>query len=373
MKVAIVHDELVRRGGAEQVAICLHKLFPDAPIFTLAYNANSTYPYFKDKDVRQSWFGRFVKGERNLKRFFFPFGMLAMPTLNLKGYDLIIISSTYCGKYIKPDKNAIVINYCHNPFRLAWQPEEYREYTQSKGLKKLVFNWVINALRSYDKSFANRTNYYITNAQIVKERIIKSYQPSVPIEVINPPVNCDRFSVSNKLGDYFLVVCRLEFYKKVDIAIEAFNDLGLPLLIVGKGSKEEELKAMAKPNVIFRKNISNEDLANIYENCKALIFPQFEDYGITPLEATACGRPVIAYGKGGILETMVPYLNENTNWTSVFFEEQTKESLKGAINLFLTLNPNHPFIRSHAEKFDEKGFMSKIKAQIEKWHVGHNL
>ena len=367
MKVAIVHDDLMRRGGAEQVAINLHKLFPDAPIFTLAYNESLTYPYFKDKDVRQSWYGKFVKNEKNLKRFFFPFGMLAMPSLNLKGFDLVVISSTYCGKYIKPDKNAIVINYCHNPFRLAWQPEEYKEYVQSKGLKKTVFDWVIKTLQHYDRSFANRTDYYITNAQIVKDRINKCYQPKVPIKIVNPPVSCDRFSISENFGDYFLVVCRLEFYKKVDIAIEAFNDLGLPLLVIGKGSKEEELKTMAKPNITFQKNISNEDLANIYKNCRALIFPQFEDYGITPLEAAACGKPVIAYGRGGILETMIPYKNENENWTSVFFGEQTKESLKEAIEKFLALQPDSQFIRSHAETFDEKIFANKISSQITEW------
>lgn len=369
MKVAIVHDELVRRGGAEQVTICLHKLFPEATIFTLVYNENLTYPYFKDKNIRQTWYGRLVRSEKNLKRFFFPLGMLAMPCLNLKGYDIILISSTYCGKYINPDKNTLVINYCHNPFRLAWQPEEYKEFYNSKGLKKLLFNLVIKTLQKFDKSFAQRTNFYITNAQIVKDRILKSYKTQVPIEIINPPVSCKRFSISYDVKDYFLIVCRLEFYKKVDLAIEVFNDLGLPLIVVGKGSKEEELKTIAKPNIEFRKNVNNEDLAELYRNCRALVFPQLEDYGITPLEAAACGRPVIAYGKGGILETMIPYNGfDEQKWTAVFFEHQTKDSLRNAIETFIKLNPDSQFIRSHAEKFDETVFMQKVRTQIDEWY-----
>lgn len=368
MKVAIVHDELVRRGGAEQVVICLHKLFPEAPIYTLVYNKDLTYPYFQDKDVTQSWYGNIARSEKTLKRFFFPIGLFAMRSLDLKDFDLILISSTYCGKYIKTSPKAIVINYCHNPFRLAWQPEEYKEYTNSKGVKRRLFELMLNVLRRVDYGYSRRTNFYITNANIVKERILKSYKTNVPIEIINPPVNIKRFNVQTTTLDYFLIVSRLENYKRVDLAIEVFNELGLPLLVVGKGSQENQLTAMAKPNVTFRKNVSNEDLAELYQNCRALIFPQYEDYGITPLEATAAGRPIIAYGKGGILETMVPYDGQNHNeWTAVFFEEQTKDSLANAVKKFLGLTPNSTFIRTHAEKFDEELFIAKIRTQINTW------
>jgi glycosyltransferase involved in cell wall biosynthesis len=373
MKIAIVQDDLMRRGGAEQVVRCLHMAFPEAPIYTLCYQPQLTYPYFKECDVRTSWFQSVVSTEKAMKMLFFPIGLLAMQQLDVTGYDVVLLSSTYCAKYVKVSENTIVINYCHNPFRLLWHPESYAEY-HSKGLKKLAVTTIIKAIRHYDFKTAQRTNYFITNTSDSAERIRKAYKPSKEIAIIKPPVNCSNFHVAGKTGSYYLLVARLEYYKRVDLAIEVFNDLGYPLVIVGRGPKEAELKKQAKSNITFKSGLSNVEIARLYAECKAFIFPQHEDYGITPLEANASGRPVIAYGQGGVLETMIPYTDDSLKATAVFFPEQTPESLKQAIATFEQLTFSPAFIRAHAGQFDELLFIEKIKQfVIEKYATYKSL
>ncbi len=371
MKIAIVQDDLMRRGGAEQVVRCLHMAFPEAPIFTLCYQPQLTYPYFKDCDVRTSWFQSVVSTEKAMKMLFFPIGLVAMQQLDVTGYDVVLMSSTYCAKYVKVSAHTIVINYCHNPFRLLWHPESYAEYLHSKGLKKLAIQGVIKAMRYYDYKTAQRTNYFITNTEDSAERIRKAYRHSKQIAVIKPPVNCSNFYVSKQVGNYYLIVARLEYYKKVDLAIDAFNELGYPLIIVGRGPKEAELKKRAKSNITFKSGLSNEEIARLYAECKAFVFPQHEDYGITPLEANASGRPVIAYGQGGVLATMIPYRNDASQATALFFEQQTKESLKEAIGQFEQLTFSPAFIRAHAEQFDELLFIEKIKQYVREKYASY--
>jgi glycosyltransferase involved in cell wall biosynthesis len=365
MKIAIVHDDLVRKGGAEQVALSFHNAFPGAPIYTLTYDPDNTYPEFKDCDIRTSLFGRMIRSEKNMKRFFFPLGVLAMQRLDLKGYDVILQSTTHCAKYIKTDANAIVITYCHNPFRLVWSTESYDKVNHAGKLEKNVIKKVIAVLKEIDVTSAKRTDWFITNAREVVQRINRAYHPLKPITVINPPVKCKNFYVSNSLSDYFLVVSRFETYKKVDLVIEAFNDMpDKKLVIVGKGSREKQVKENAGGNITFLSDLGVSDLARLYANCKAFIFPQHEDYGITPLEANSSGRPVIAYGKGGVLDTMIPYDKDSLKSTANFFEHQTKESLTAAIELFEDLEFDPVFIREHAEIFDESCFIEKIRAFV---------
>lgn len=362
MKIAIVHDELVRKGGAEQVTRCFHMAFPEAPIFTLAYNPDTTYTYFKNCQIRTSWFQNIAHDEKRLKQLFFPLGIIAMQQLDVTAYDVVLMSSTYCAKYVKISPNAIVINYCHQPFRLAWYPDSYKEFIISKGIKKWLLQRVVSILQKVDYNAAKRTDYFIANTKETALKIRKIYNYKNDIPVIKPPVNCANFHVSSEVKDYYLVVARLEYYKKVDLVIDAFNELGYPLIIIGKGSKEQELKKYSKNNISFRNNLSTEELRNLYTDCKAFIFPQLEDYGITPLEANASGRPVIAYGEGGVKETMIPYTGDFSKATAIFFPEQTKESLITAIKLFERLPAfNSNFIREHAETFDESAFIEVIK------------
>lgn len=361
MKLAIVQDELIRKAGGEQVAKYFSMAFPEAPIYTLAYNPETTFSYFKSKKVIASKFQVLAKNEHYLKTFFFPFGIWAMKMLDLTSYDVVLISSTHCGKYVKFAPNAIVINYCHTPFRLAWKSDSYSEVLNASFLKKIAYKIVISILQKIDYKASKRVDYYLTNAQEVVHRIQEAYKTSKSIEVINPPTTVDEFYVSDLPKEYFLVVSRLEYYKKTDLVIEAFNELGLPLIIVGKGSKEKELKQLAKENIIFRSNVSETEIKDLYANCKALIFPQLEDYGITPLEAIASGRPVIAYNEGGILETMIPYAGNENECTSIHFQNQTVPDLINAINEFEKLNFNPAFIRNHAQKFGVEKFIKKIQ------------
>jgi glycosyltransferase involved in cell wall biosynthesis len=366
MKIAIVHDELMRRGGAEQVVRCFHKAFPEAPIYTMAYQANLTYSDFSDCTIKTSWMQSIVSNEKNMRRLFFPLGLLAMQQLDVTGYDVILISSTYGAKYVKMSPTSLVINYCHTPFRLAWYPESYKQYTSASGIKKWMFDVVIKLLRIIDYKAAQRTDIFIANSTETKNKIKSAYNFTKHISLIKPPVNCDLFYVSEQIRDYYLVVSRLESYKKVDLVIDTFNELGYPLIIVGKGSQEIELKKKAKRNITFKSGISSQEMADLYAHCKAFIFPQHEDYGITPLEANASGRPVIAYSKGGVLDTMIPlYTNTDASKaTAVFFDNQDVKSLITAINKANEVTFDPSFIRKHAEKFHENRFVEKIREYI---------
>jgi glycosyltransferase involved in cell wall biosynthesis len=365
MKLAIVHDNLGCKGGAEQVALSFHHAFPDAPVFTLSYDANNTYDEFRDCNVITTWLGKFIKSEKNIKRLYFPFGMLAMQQLDVSGYDIVLESTTHCAKYIKTSPGALIITYCHNPFRMVFSSESYDRVLKAGKLKKVVYKWVLSSLRKMDIGFANKTHWFITNSKEVLPRIKAAYKPKNEIAVINPSVKCENFYHTDLSGEYYLVVSRIESYKKVDMVIDAFNDMPSKMLVVvGKGTLENQVKKTAGPNVTFFSGLNKQELAKMYANCKAFIFPQLEDYGITPLEANASGRPVIAYGKGGVLETMIPYTGNALEATAVFFHEQTKESLTKAIGLFEELTFDPSFIRAHAEMFDEEIFIEKIRSFV---------
>jgi glycosyltransferase involved in cell wall biosynthesis len=287
-----------------------------------------------------------------------------MQQLDLDEYEVILISGTSLAKFIKT--KAVVINYCFTPFRLAWAPESYSEFAQTNGLKKKLLSLFIKVLKKWDYVAASRSEFFIAMTEETKRRIEVAYNPVNKVSIIPPPVKVNNFKLSNRNDNYYLLVSRLEFYKKVDLAISAFNELGLKLIVVGKGSKEKELKQIANKNVVFRNNLSSVELQKLYSGCKAFIFPQHEDYGITPLEANSSGKPVIAYGAGGVLTTQVPYVDEPSKFTAILFYEQTVESLCKAVKKFEVVSEdiNHTFIRNNAQKFDESVFVTKIRDYV---------
>ncbi|GAB4036934.1 glycosyltransferase [Spirosoma jeollabukense] len=373
MKIAIVQDGLMCRAGAEQVALCFHKAFPEAPIYTQCYQPGLTFSEFKNCDIRTTWLQRVAKTDNTMKRLFFPLGIWAMKSHDLTAFDVVLISSTHSGKYIKLSSSALVINYCHTPFRLVWDPTSYAQYVRSTKLKRFLFDSAINIMRSVDFKAAQRPDYYIANTKETAQRIATFYQINKSIEVIYPPVNASKFYVSNRPKRYFLVVSRLEYYKKVDLVVEAFNQLGYPLIIVGKGVQADEIIESANSNITFMSGLSTQELADVYAGCRAFLFPQHEDYGITPLEANSAGRPVIAYGEGGVLATQIPVFDDPSCATALFFDNQTVEDLIKAVKQFEVIEHRFipSFIRKHAESFDEPIFIHKIKQFVAEKYLQH--
>ena len=363
--MAIVHDMIVDRGGAERVLYYFHLAFPNAPIYTTAYIPNSTYPEFQTSIIHSTWYDKIATTNDKYRKLYFPLGYIASKSIDLREYDIVLQSTTHGAKYAKYKHDAIIISYCYTPFRLVWDTNSYDNVSSAKGIKKILFHLVIKYLQKADYDAAQRPNYFLAMTQETASRISSCYNKKVDF-ILNPPVDCNKFIVSDVIEDYYLIVSRLEPYKKVDLAIRVFNRLGIPLKIVGSGTQKEYLRSIANNNIEFMRGISDEDLVQLYSKSKGLIFPQHEDYGITPLEANASGRPVIAFSNGGVLETMVPYNGINANTaTAVFFDEQTEESLIEAIKKIDSINFNSSEIRKHAEKFDVPIFIKRFKESVE--------
>jgi glycosyltransferase involved in cell wall biosynthesis len=373
MKIALVQDGLMCQAGGEQVARCFHLAFPDAPLYTMCYQPHLTFPEFQSCDVRPSWLQHIAKTDDTMKRLFFPLGVMAMKSQDLTEYDVVLMSSTHSSKYVKVSKDALVLNHCFTPFRLAWDPTSYAEYARSSGIKRRIFDVVLSILRKIDYEAAQRTDYYLTTTEEVAERIRRYYGIKNEIEIIPSPIKAHNFHVSTGPKDYYLIVSRLEYYKKVDLVIEAFNRLGYPLVVVGKGLKAAEIKAMAGPNITFLSGLSDAELADVYANCKAFLLPQHEDFGLTALEANASGRPVIAYGAGGVLKTQIPVKDDPSRATALFFGEQTVDSLIDAVRRYELIQDDFDpyFIRRHAEQFDEAQFIERIREYVHTKYESH--
>lgn len=368
MKMAIIHDDLMRRGGAERVALTMVRAFPQADFFTLCYKPELTYDAFRSYKVHTSFFQKVAFSEASMKLLFYPLGIWAMKSLDLSKYDIVLISTTFCAKYIRLKPQTVLVTYCHTPFRLAWYPETYNKITKYRLLKWLMFQIICPRLRAVDKKYALRTNYFIANSEVTVQRIKECYTDKKPISLLPPPVDLRLFKTQKATADYYLLVSRFQPYKKIDLVIETFNELPQKkLIIVGTGVLENDLKKMANSNIVFQGAVSSEELSALYANCKALLFPQIEDFGITPLEANASGRPVIAFKAGGVLETMIPYEGKGKPFTALFFEQQNMASLTNAIENFeqIEQETDSDFICNNAKRFSEDSFIEKINGKID--------
>jgi glycosyltransferase involved in cell wall biosynthesis len=356
VKVALVHDWLTNMGGAERVVINFKEIYKDSPIYTTLYDPEKLDEELKNIDVKTS----FLQNKRNLKKghqSLLPFMPMAFESFDLNEYDVVLSSSSSCAKGVVTNPNSMHVCYCHTPMRYSW--EFYYEYANNwemKKIKKNMLKYFINYIRVWDNVSSNRVDYFIANSKNVAKRIWKHYRRESV--VIHPPVRCKLFNISDVDEDYFLILSRLVPYKKVDLAVKAFNELGLPLVIIGDGVERQKLESIAKDNIKFLGRQPDSVIKEYYSKCRAFLFPGDEDFGITPLEAQASGRPVIAFGKGGALETVVE------NETGVFFEEQTVDSLKDAVKRFENIKFNKQVIRKHAEEFDEEIFKDKINNYI---------
>ena len=360
MKVALVHDVLFGKGGAERVFLDFCEAFPNAHIYTSIYLPNKTYPEFKNFKIRTTFLNIIIRSEKYFKLLFFPLVTFAMLKLKLRGYDLIIVSTTHCAKYPKMDSKSFKVIYCYTPFRLAWNTESYMNSNTNTIFKKII-NMVLPIMRKIDYKSAQKADLFLAMTNETKLRIIKHYNHQNEIPIIRPSIDFNRFQTSELIDDYFLVVSRFEPYKKVDLAIKAFNRSGKKLMVVGDGTQKEYLKKLAKKNIFFKENISDSELFSLFSKCKALIFPQYEDYGLTPIEANASGRPVICFRAGGAIETMIDIEKYTDKGTAIFFDYQTVESLNEAVAKFKNFNFNVQELRKNALNYDRKIFIKKIK------------
>jgi len=353
MKVALVHDYLNQMGGAERVVIAFHQMFPDAPIYTSIYDPRRVDPVFQEMDIRTSFMQKFPLVTRHHQPYL-PFYPFAMESLDLRDYDLVLSSSSAFGKGVITRPETMHICYCHTPMRWCWNYREYVEREQLGAMARGVLPFLITGLRVWDQVSAMRVDHFIANSPVVAARIQKYYRRDAV--VIPPPVEVSRFSFDPAIEreDYFLIISRLIPYKRIDLAIEACNRLRLPLVIIGAGRDMERLKRMAGPTIRFLGWLSDEEVLHYYARCRAFLFPGEEDFGITLLEAQACGRPIIAYGSGGSLASVVAGI------TGEFFYEQTVDSLATVLASFEERRYEPQTIRNHALEFDTSRFHRRI-------------
>lgn len=357
LKIAIVCDWLTTSGGAEKIILSLHRLFPHAPIFTTVYNPKKVTG-FENATIYTSYIQHlpFAKTKHQIYLNLMP---RVFEKFNLNEYDIVISSSHSCAKGVITKPQTLHICYCHSPMRYAWENSirYIREYDMNPLLKALA-PWFIHKIRLWDRLSADRVDYFVANSRHIQRRIYKYYRR--PSTVIHPFIDTQKFSDGGRREEFYLAVGRLTPYKRFDLLVETFNETGLPLKIVGTGVSEKKLRAAAKENIEFLGFVSDEELRRLYSAAKALIFPQLEDFGIIPLEAMACGCPVIAYGEGGALETVVD------GKTGILFPEQSKEALKKAIRQRATHKFVHKDIETHAKKFSEERFQDEMIQYIEK-------
>ncbi len=358
MKVALVHDYLNQMGGAERVVIALHEMFPDAPIYTSIYDPTRVDPAFQKMDIRTSFMQKLPMVTKHHQPYL-PLYPFAMEKLDLRGYDLVLSSSSAFGKGVITRPETMHICYCHTPMRWCWNYEEYIEREHLGKVARTILPFLITKLRTWDQISAMRVDHFIANSPIVADRIRKYYRREAIY--IPPPVEASRFAFdpTTEVEDYFLVLSRLVPYKRIDLAIEACNQLQLPLVIIGNGRDLPRLKRIAGPTIRFLGKLPDQEVLHYYSHCRAFIFPGEEDFGITPLEAQANGRPVIAYGAGGALATIVDGV------TGTFFHEQTVESLTAALASFNERTFDPFVIRNHALEFDTPRFRGRILQFIE--------
>lgn len=366
-RVALVHDWLTGMRGGERCLEVLGELFPDAPLFTLLHVPGSVTPSIERRRIVTSFVQRLPQAAARY-RSYLPVFPLAISRFDLSGYDLVISMSHCVAKGVRVSPHALHLCYCFSPMRYLWDlSSDY--FGPGHGLAARTLGPpVAAALRRWDRNTAG-VNRFVAISRHIADRIRRAYDR--PADVIYPPVDVQRFEVAEAADDYYLVVGALVGYKRIDLAVGAANRLGRRLLIAGTGPEETRLRALAGPTVSFLGWRSDAEIARLYARCRALIFPAIEDFGITPLEAAAAGRPTIALARGGALETMIGLDAAETPPTAVFFPEQSVDALAAAIARFERAADRFDgkALRARAESFDRPVFKQKLADYIgARWH-----
>ncbi|MEX0596950.1 MAG: glycosyltransferase [Candidatus Paceibacterota bacterium] len=359
LKVALVHEYLTRLGGAERVLKHLLEIYPKADIFTLLYNREKVSEAFPANKVKSSFINNYPNWLKSRVKFLAPLFPSAIESLNFTPYDLIISSSNSFAKGIITKPKAIHISYCHAPATFLWNAfYSYRKQQRKGKFGNFMILLITHYLRQWDRQAADRVDYFIANSKLTQARIKKYYRKDSV--VIYPPVDVDRLKVTKDHKNYFLIVSQLTQYKNIDIAIEAFNKLALPLVIIGAGPEQRRLKKLAGSNIELKGFLDDDTTIQYYQNCRAFIFAGSDDFGIAPVEAMAAGKPVLALRDGGALETIIE------GKTGEFFDSPSIELLADGIRRLTETSYDSKYIRKHAEQFSTKKFITEIESYINK-------
>lgn len=355
MKVALIHDWLNQKGGAEDVLEAFVEIFPGAPLFTSLFWRDKMPERWRSWDIRTSFIDRLPFSHRR-QQLYFPLYPTAFEQFDLSGYDLVLSNkSGFChGVLTGPD--TVHICYCLTPTRYVWR---YHQYAAQENLGRAVRIFLqpfLTYLRLWDRLAADRVDFFVAISEEVRRRIAKIYGRESAI--VHPPVDTERFEPSTKVEDYYLLVGRLVPYRRVDLLIEAFNRLDRPLVIAGQGRDRARLERMAGPNVTFLGYVDDDALPDLMARCKAFVFPGVEDFGIAPIQAMAAGRPVIAFNGGGVRDTVVP-------GTGALFAEQSVDAIIEVVEEFDAEAVSQLQIRQHAQQYDIAVFKQRMTAFID--------
>lgn len=363
MKTAIVHDWLTGMRGGEKVLSAILELYPEADVFTLIHNPGSISEDIEKHKIFTSFIDH-LPLKKKYYRHYLPLFPTAIELFDFKSYDLIISTSHCVAKGVRTPPNTLHISYIHSPMRYVW--DMYEDYFGSEKLNlftRMMIPPIANYLRIWDVTSSNRVDHFIANSNHVTRRIYKYYRRQAT--VIHPPVEIFPIQAEKQSQDYYLIVSALVPYKRIDLAIRAFNKSDKQLIIIGDGPEKKSLKKQANENIKFFDWLPSEELNGYYAGCKALIFPGEEDFGIVPVEAQSFGKPVIAYRRGGVLETVIGHNGNNKDQcTGIFFNKQTAHDLIQAIEKCEKIQWNHQYIKKHALKFSKANFKNSMEKFI---------
>lgn len=369
--IGIVADWLVTFAGAEKVIKEFFSIYPDADLYSVVdFLSEESRENFNGNHAKTTFIQGLPKAKRNYQKYL-PFMPLAIEQLDVSKHNVILSSNHAVAKGVLTGPDQLHICYIHSPIRYAWdlQHQYLRESGLNRGIKGTLAKWILHKMRMWDYRTANGVDHFVANSQFIARRVKKVYGRHA--DVIYPPVDVERFNFQSDKDDYYVTASRLVPYKRVDLIVEAFTAMpDKKLVVIGDGSEIDKIKSKAGKNIEILGYQSNEVLQKYMEKAKAFVFAAEEDFGITPVEAQACGTPVIAYGKGGSLETVRPY--GVTNPTGVFFDEQTASSLQDAVLKFETIKDQILSVdcRSHAVKFSSERFRNEMADYIEsKWNA----
>jgi glycosyltransferase involved in cell wall biosynthesis len=361
-KVALVHDWLTAMRGGEKVLLSLARLFPDAPIYTLLHVRGTVAPELEAREIHTTFVDRLPAAAAHYRRYL-PLFPAAAASIDLGGYDLVISSSHCVVKGVRVRPGAVHVCYCHTPMRYVW--DRYDDYFgpgRVSGAVRLFAPLLARALRSWDVATASRVHAYAANSAYVAARIRRYYGREA--EVLPPPVDVDFFTPDGARADYDLVVSALVPYKRIEIALEAYRGTGRRLKIVGEGPEDARLRALAPPEAEFLGRVPDETLRDLYRACRAVLMPGVEDFGIVPLEAMACGRPVVAFAEGGAVESV------RHGETGVLFHEPTAAALRAAVDSLEALRFNTSALRARAEAHSRAVFEARFRAFVDRALAG---